>query len=344
MPIKKIFFSYSRVDASDFTKKLAAELGQHGYDIWIDLEDIRAGREWDVEIENALKDCDCLLFFESKHSVVSKNVLDEVYYALEQGKKVIPIIIKDSKTPYRLQRLQHIDFSQDYKKGLNQLLMELNTTGINSTVVTGNKKQESVLSTKNIFLLLFVFIVAATAVFFLSKKNTVDETVKPADKDSVLLVNVDGITGRWNLVEVAPTPREKRGMLNIEATTDGRIQIKSSLQFYYIKNSDTVFLSVFNGFAGCKTCIPTKEIKLETEDVALGWTALKILTNNTTEGKKGDTVMNAGHNQSIAASSSLEFVDDTTALLKVKSAKPITLSPKLVVPEFFYTFTFRKQM
>src|SRR6187402_3810432 len=102
MTKQKIFFSYSRVDGSAFALKLAVDLKKKGFDVWIDQEDIRAGLDWDTEIENALESCDCLLFLETEKSVVSKNVLDEVYYAIDQNKKVIPVIYVDSKTPYRL--------------------------------------------------------------------------------------------------------------------------------------------------------------------------------------------------------------------------------------------------
>ncbi|RYF90675.1 MAG: toll/interleukin-1 receptor domain-containing protein, partial [Chitinophagaceae bacterium] len=125
MSKQKLFFSYSRNDAASFASKLANDLEQAGFDIWIDQQDIPAGRNWDLEIEQALESCDCLLFIESEKSVASNNVLDEVYYALGQNKKVIPVIYHDSKTPFRLQRLQHIDFTKDYEAGLANLLAEL---------------------------------------------------------------------------------------------------------------------------------------------------------------------------------------------------------------------------
>ena len=128
MILEKIFFSYSRADGSAFALRLALDLKKEGFNVWIDQEDIRAGSEWDLEIEKALETCDCLLFIETKKSVSSNNVLDEVYYALEQKKKVIPLIVVDSKTPFRLQRLQHIDFAKNYHTGLGLLINELKDT------------------------------------------------------------------------------------------------------------------------------------------------------------------------------------------------------------------------
>ena len=125
MELKNLFFSYSRADGSDFALRLAVDLQQQGFNVWIDQQDIRAGSEWDLEIEKALETCDCLLFIESPKSVISTNVLDEVYYALEQNKRVIPLVLLDSKTPFRLKRLQHINFSTGYDKGLTQLIGQL---------------------------------------------------------------------------------------------------------------------------------------------------------------------------------------------------------------------------
>ncbi len=137
MEYKNIFFSYSRADGSEFALRLALDLQQEGFNVWIDQQDIRAGSEWDLEIEKALETCDCLLFIESEKSVTSTNVLDEVYYALDQNKPVIPVILTDSKTPFRIKRLQHIDFTASYERGLRHLVQELKVPRVAAAVHTG---------------------------------------------------------------------------------------------------------------------------------------------------------------------------------------------------------------
>lgn len=57
----------------------------------------------------------------SPESADSPNVRDEVSYALEEQKLVIPLLYRDCKIPFRLRRLQFIDFTADYKKGFSQL-------------------------------------------------------------------------------------------------------------------------------------------------------------------------------------------------------------------------------
>jgi hypothetical protein len=138
MNYKNIFFSYSRADGSEFALRLALDLQQEGFNVWIDQQDIRAGSEWDLEIEKALETCDCLLFIESERSVTSTNVLDEVYYALDQNKPVIPVILTDSKTPFRIKRLQHIDFTASYERGFRHLLQELKVPRV-AEAINGNE-------------------------------------------------------------------------------------------------------------------------------------------------------------------------------------------------------------
>ncbi|MGA3088614.1 MAG: TIR domain-containing protein [Terriglobales bacterium] len=58
-------------------------------------------------------------------SVESDNVMDEVNFALEKKKTVIPIIYRDCEMPLRLGRLQHVDLRQDYGRGLQELLKTL---------------------------------------------------------------------------------------------------------------------------------------------------------------------------------------------------------------------------
>ena len=121
----KIFFSYSR-DDSEFVLKLAKDLRAEGANIWLDQLDIPAGKRWDAEIEQALENAEVQLVILSPTSVGSNNVMDEVSYALEKGKHVIPILHKDCQIPFRLKRLQYLNFTNNYDKGFKELSKALN--------------------------------------------------------------------------------------------------------------------------------------------------------------------------------------------------------------------------
>jgi hypothetical protein len=118
------FFSYCRED-SDFALKLCGDLKAAGANVWLDQLDIRPGQRWDHAVENALMNYPCMVVILSPASVSSTNVMDEVSFALEERKTVIPVIHRDCVVPFRLRRLQHADFRRDYARGLQDLLRVL---------------------------------------------------------------------------------------------------------------------------------------------------------------------------------------------------------------------------
>lgn len=120
----KTFFSYAR-DNGEFVLRLAKDLRASGVDLWLDQLDIPAGARWDSEIEKALDSAERLIVVLSADSVGSVNVMDEVSFALEHGKRVVPVLFQECKIPMRLRRLQHLDFTGDYQTGLTQLLKQL---------------------------------------------------------------------------------------------------------------------------------------------------------------------------------------------------------------------------
>ncbi len=122
---KIIFFSYSR-DDSEFVLNLAKNLRKAGATIWLDQLDISPGMRWDSSIEKALSSSKTLLVVLSVSSVKSNNVMDEVSYALEEHKNVVPVLLEACDIPFRLRRLQYADFSGDYKVGIATLIKALN--------------------------------------------------------------------------------------------------------------------------------------------------------------------------------------------------------------------------
>lgn len=124
MSNETIFFSYSR-DDTEFVLNLAKNLRLAGASIWLDQLDIFPGSRWDKSIEDALMNSKTLLVVLSKTSVESDNVLDEVSFALEEGKKVVPILLESCEIPFRLRRLQYADFTEHHKKGIQTLIQAL---------------------------------------------------------------------------------------------------------------------------------------------------------------------------------------------------------------------------
>jgi formylglycine-generating enzyme required for sulfatase activity len=120
----RYFFSYTRSD-SEFVLRLAEELRAVGVNLWLDQLDILGGQHWDRTIEKALKRCQGMVAVLSPEAVVSTNVMDEVSYALDEGKLVVPVLVRSCDIPFRLRRVQYIDFTDDYATGFSELLRAL---------------------------------------------------------------------------------------------------------------------------------------------------------------------------------------------------------------------------
>ena len=102
------FFSYSRED-SEFALRLAEDLKAAAASVWMDT----------------LNNCHRLLVILSPSSVSSTNVEDEVAFALEEHKTVLPVLYRECKVPFQLRPFQRVDFTADYDRGLKTLLKAL---------------------------------------------------------------------------------------------------------------------------------------------------------------------------------------------------------------------------
>ncbi len=120
----QIFISYSRKDSA-FVRRMVDDLSSRGVDIWLDQRDIKAGERWDTSVQNALRDSDYFMVVLSPESVASENVMDEIAYAVSKTKHVFPILYRDCDIPYRLARVQYVDFRGSYETGLERLLEEI---------------------------------------------------------------------------------------------------------------------------------------------------------------------------------------------------------------------------
>ena len=135
------FVSYSRVD-SDFALRLAGDLKSAGASVWLDQLDIVPGQRWDHAVEDALANCPCVLVILSPDSVASTNVMDEVSFALGEKKTVVPVVYRDCTVPFRLRRLQYVDFRRDYDRGLKELLKTLPSGQTATPLEEDRKKQD----------------------------------------------------------------------------------------------------------------------------------------------------------------------------------------------------------
>lgn len=133
-----VFVSYSRND-KHFVDKLSANLRQRGINVWIDVENIMPGTDWQSEIEKGLKGATALILVISKDSVKSKWALLELAEMIRFNKFVLPLIIEDvnpDELPESIRNIQWVDFRKSYEDGITALLNALVTISKSAAPVT----------------------------------------------------------------------------------------------------------------------------------------------------------------------------------------------------------------
>ena len=125
----QIFISYSRKDI-DFVRRLAGDLEKVGYEVWWDLTDLRGGDDWPRVIPAAIESSQFVIVVLSPNSIASDWVEREYMQAISLHKKIIPIMLTQSKVPFALNTINYIDFTgEDYAASLNNLLSTLGYVG-----------------------------------------------------------------------------------------------------------------------------------------------------------------------------------------------------------------------
>jgi tetratricopeptide (TPR) repeat protein len=123
-----IFISYGRDDAQEFAKKLYNDLKQDQSvrDIWIDFEKIGLNH-WDRKIEEGIEKSTVFLALISPYAIRDQSICrDEVLYAINVGKTIVPLLIQlktKNVVPLLLCRRNWIDFSgeDNYPESLIKL-------------------------------------------------------------------------------------------------------------------------------------------------------------------------------------------------------------------------------
>jgi len=126
---RDIFISYSRDDKAivfPFVKQIEQNLGVQ---CWIDLTGIKSGEEFEEVIINAIDECKIVLFMLSDNSLKSKWTKREVYYAEDEGKRIVPILVDGEKLrgwfKFHFGNVDYIDIQSDEQK--NKLIGNLKT-------------------------------------------------------------------------------------------------------------------------------------------------------------------------------------------------------------------------
>jgi len=117
----KIFISYGHKDSTELAMLLKKELVSRGFDVWLDSSKIRAGKEWEQQIIEGIKESQVMIALLSPHSTRSSNqnnkddsvCLDELSWARYEPPPttIIPILaVKGAAIPLTIHRLHYLDF------------------------------------------------------------------------------------------------------------------------------------------------------------------------------------------------------------------------------------------
>ena len=122
----KIYISYSRYD-EEIAQRIAHDLTQSKFSVWIDTKSISAGDQWMSAIQQGLESSEAMVLLVSPESMSSQTVENEWQYFFDQSKTVIPVLVRPADLHFQLNRLQYVDLvKQNYEEAFTQIVMLLN--------------------------------------------------------------------------------------------------------------------------------------------------------------------------------------------------------------------------
>lgn len=127
----KIFVSYSRRDAGDFAAQIQRHLPSFKYNVFTDVDSIRAGDVWSNIIESNISNCDIFVVIVTYGALESQHVANEVLQAQRENKTIIPCFhrtVINSDIKWGLERIQGVEFNNEF-----QLARDLHSKIVYST-------------------------------------------------------------------------------------------------------------------------------------------------------------------------------------------------------------------
>ena len=124
-----VFVSYSRRD-SVFVGRLADGVSGRGKEVWLDVEGIADGEVFPEAIKRAIEQSDAFLFVITPESVHSAYCENEVEYARDMSKRIVPVLretVPDSELPAEIRDRNWIPFVEEseFSASLERLVAAL---------------------------------------------------------------------------------------------------------------------------------------------------------------------------------------------------------------------------
>lgn len=119
-----VFISHDHEDG-DFAELLKLQLEKHGIKGWIDNERLKIGQDWREEIDHSIDTSLAVIAIMTPESRKSEYVTYEWAYAWGKGKKIYPLMLKQTPLHPRLESLQYLDFTKRNSRPFEKLIESL---------------------------------------------------------------------------------------------------------------------------------------------------------------------------------------------------------------------------
>lgn len=120
-----IFISYSHKDRK-FVEKLIRDMRAKHFNVIYDEDVVKIGDNIKETILANIKKADLVIVVISNNALASDFSKQEMRDAIENKKKILPIVIDDNvEIPTELLKIRYADFSKEYEENLKQLIKSL---------------------------------------------------------------------------------------------------------------------------------------------------------------------------------------------------------------------------
>ncbi len=119
-----LYIAYTREDAL-FTVRIVEDLTSLGVDVWIDVNEIAPGADWDSAQRAAIEASEGLIVVLSPEAMKRDHMRREIQQAFDRGKAIYLAVAQ--RSPWRdwLNGLPVADFTESYEDGLDALLLNI---------------------------------------------------------------------------------------------------------------------------------------------------------------------------------------------------------------------------
>lgn len=119
-----VFISHDHDDA-DFAELLKLRLEKEGIESWLDTERLKIGQDWREEIDQGIENSAAVIAIMTPEARKSEYVTYEWAFAWGKGKKIFPLMLKQTQLHPRLESLQYLNFTNNPTRPWEELIASI---------------------------------------------------------------------------------------------------------------------------------------------------------------------------------------------------------------------------